>query len=130
MNTEQRTMKALVVDDSRAARSILRNALKERGFSVTEAADGEEALDRMKSGELPDIALVDWNMPVMNGLEFIKALRAEDAWSDVTVLMVTSEVETRQLVRALNAGANEYLMKPFTKDLLFQKLDLLGFIER
>jgi two-component system chemotaxis response regulator CheY len=118
-------MRALVIDDSRTMRSILRNILKEVGMEVVEAPNGLEALEQMK--QVPDIGLilVDWNMPVMNGFDFICAVRAERAYSGVRILMVTSEAEGSQVARALNAGANEYLMKPFSREVLVAKLNLL-----
>jgi len=123
-------MRALVVDDSRAARSILRRTLVEAGFAVEEAADGHEAATRLSDGAPPDVAFVDWNMPVMSGLDLVKWVRERTELDDMVVMMVTSESEPRQLVRALNAGANEYLMKPFTRDALLGKLDLLGLKRR
>lgn len=119
-------MRAIVIDDSRVARMKLRNALLERGFEVVEAGDGREALDVLTYHEVPHLALVDWNMPEMNGLDFVKAIRANDRFHEMLVMMVTSESEPAQMVRALHAGANEYLMKPYTKGLLFEKLELLG----
>ena len=121
-------MKAMVVDDSRAMRSILTRLLRKAGAAdVDEAADGFEAIARLDGGELPDIALVDWNMPNMNGLELVGALRARPEWRGITILMVTTESEQSQIVRALAAGAHEYLIKPFDEESLFDKLAILGF---
>jgi len=122
-------MKALIVDDSRAIRSIIRRTLEGQGFEVFEAGHGQEALDRLD--EQPDIGvlLVDWNMPVMNGLDLVRRLRRDEEHPDrarLPVLMVTTETEVRQMVKALAAGANEYLMKPFSPEALVDKLDLLG----
>jgi two-component system chemotaxis response regulator CheY len=118
---------AMVVDDSRAMRLILGDLLESLGFSVTEAANGKDAFDALQaSTELPILALVDWNMPVMNGLELIKALRAERCYDVVKLLVVTSEAEMGQMMEALSAGADEYLMKPFSSDALVSKLDMLG----
>ncbi len=117
---------ALVVDDSRTARLLVSRILREVGFEVAEAAHGREALDRLR--ELPDVslALVDWNMPEMNGLEFVHAVRANSAYDDLLLMMVTTETEMEQVVVALQAGANEYVMKPFTREIIEEKLDLLG----
>lgn len=119
-------MRALVVDDSRATRTILRRILKEIGFEVSEAGHGREALERLKEIGTPDLALVDWNMPEMNGFEFVRAVRADHAYDSMRLMMVTTETEMEQVAKALEAGANEYVMKPFTKDVILEKLDLLG----
>ena len=121
-------MRAIVIDDSRAMRMILRRTLQGAGFEVVEAADGQQALDAVHAGPVPDVALIDWNMPVMNGLEFVVAVRANRAWRDMTMMMVTTESEHGQIVRALAAGAHEYLIKPFTPDALRDKLELLGLV--
>jgi two-component system chemotaxis response regulator CheY len=118
-------MRVLVIDDSRAIRAIIRNILIEMGLEVLEAANGREGLEQMQSNPDVEVVLVDWNMPVMNGLDFIISLRAQRAYDRVRILMVTTETETEQVTRALGAGANEYLMKPFTKDVLVAKLSLL-----
>ncbi|MFO0569034.1 MAG: response regulator [Polyangiaceae bacterium] len=119
-------MRALVVDDSRAMRSILKNALIKEGFDVVEAANGREALDRLRGDARPDLALVDWNMPEMNGLEFISIVRADTGFSTMRLMMVTTETEPEQVRKALAAGADEYIMKPFTRDALQMKLVALG----
>jgi len=118
---------ALVVDDSRAMRMILRRTLAPLGFSVSEAADGQQALDALAAAEqVPDVALVDWNMPVMDGLTFIKTVRRKPAYRQMTLMMVTTESEHSQIVRALAAGAHEYLLKPFGSGAVEEKLALLG----
>ena len=120
-------MHALVVDDSRAMRMILRRTLTPLGFSVSEAADGQQALDSLAAAEqVPDVALVDWNMPVMDGLTFIKTVRREPAYRQMTLMMVTTESEQSKIVRALAAGAHEYLLKPFGEGAVEEKLALLG----
>lgn len=121
-------MKALVVDDSRVMRRIVIRTLDELGYECVEAGDGQEALDRLAEGFVPDLACVDWNMPVMDGLTFVTSVRAEPRWRSVTLMMVTTESEHSQIVRALAAGAHEYLIKPFTPDALRDKLDLLGLL--
>ena len=121
------TVHAIVIDDSSAMRRILRRIVSQFGFEVCEAANGREALDVLEASDpLPDLALIDWNMPEMNGLEFIHAVRQDPRYSRLTLLMVTTESEQSQIVRALAAGAHEYLIKPFTADAVAEKLELLG----
>jgi two-component system, chemotaxis family, chemotaxis protein CheY len=123
-------MQALVIDDSRAMRSMIGKIMRQLGFDVVEAADGKEALGRLHEGVRPGIALVDWNMPEMNGLDFVKSVRLDASFADLPLMMVTTENEMSQVVVALSAGANEYLMKPFTKEMLIEKLDILGIEHR
>ncbi len=119
-------MRALVVDDSKAIRMILGRTLKEIGFQVIEAGNGQEALAQLSQDGEVDLMLVDWNMPTMNGYDLVRAVRANVLWSSVRIMMVTTEATTNQLKQALAAGVNEYLMKPFTKEQLLEKLALLG----
>ncbi len=119
-------MKALVVDDSRAMRSIIGKYLRELGFEVFEAASGMQALVDVRKIEGLSLVLLDWNMPEMDGCEFLEKLRIEPQFQDVPVMMVTTESEMEQVAVALEAGANEYLMKPFDKQGLLEKLLLLG----
>lgn len=119
-------MQALVIDDSRAMRSILARMLQNLGFTVREAGNGSEALEHLRQGLRPDVILLDWNMPVMNGYEFLKSVRSVASYRDITIMMVTTESESSQVVRALAAGANEYVMKPFTPAVIREKLELLG----
>lgn len=119
-------MRALVIDDSRAIRSILGNILKDLGFEVSDAKHGVEALEKLRELGPHDVALVDWNMPEMNGLEFVKCVRANQDLQSMVLMMVTTETETSQMMAALDAGANEYVMKPFTKEVILDKLCLLG----
>jgi two-component system chemotaxis response regulator CheY len=121
-------MLAMVIDDSRAMRSILRRIVTELGFECVEAADGQDALDKMSEGPVPDLALIDWNMPVLDGLSFVSSVRENRDWRDVTLMMVTTEGEHAQIVRALAAGAHEYVIKPFTPDAIQEKLQLLGLV--
>ena len=121
-------MQALVVDDSRAMRAILTRLLDGLGFDVAQAGDGQEALEVLARGVRPDVILVDWNMPVMDGLTFIKQCRAHDDYRDIVLMMVTTESEHAQIVRALAAGAHEYVIKPFTEDVIAEKLALLGLV--
>jgi two-component system chemotaxis response regulator CheY len=119
--------KALVVDDSRAVRMILAKTLKELGFEVREAANGREALEIIEAEKTAvTLVLADWNMPEINGLELLKQLRKDPALSSLVVIMVTTETELEQMEAALEAGANEYIMKPFTKDILIEKLQMAG----
>ncbi len=121
-------MLALVVDDSRAVRSTLRRTLNKLGFDVLEAAHGRHALEVLGASQVvPDVALVDWNMPEMDGLDLVKALRQERRYAELPVMMVTAETDATQMARALMAGADEYAMKPLDEDALVEKLALLGF---
>jgi two-component system chemotaxis response regulator CheY len=121
-------MRALIVDDSRFVRGYLRGLLEGKGIECEEAADGQAAIDRIHGGPPFDFALVDWNMPVMNGLDMLKQMRAE-GYADVKVLMVTTEAENDYILRALEAGADEYLMKPFDDEALSEKLAMIGVVE-
>jgi len=120
-------MKILIVDDSGPIRKIMRKMLQEMKHEVLEAENGQEALTQLKSH--PDIGLMltDWNMPVMTGIELLEALRKdEDAYPKPVIVMVTTENEESKIARALVTGAHEYIMKPFSKEILEEKLDLLG----
>lgn len=118
---------AMVVDDSRAVRMILQRNLVELGYQVSAAADGAEALALLR--EDMSIVLVDWNMPHMNGLQFLEKVRADPRYASLKVMMVTTETEVDQMIKALAAGADEYVMKPFTKEILADKLRILGLIQ-
>ena len=115
-------MRALIVDDSRFVRNFLRGLLEEKGIACEEAGDGQAGMAQLKSGADFDLALIDWNMPVMNGLEMLTALRAE-GFSDIKVMMVTTEGENEFIIRALDSGADEYLMKPFRRRSSQRKTD-------
>jgi two-component system chemotaxis response regulator CheY len=119
-------MKALVVDDSRSMRAILSKQLRELGFQVAEADGGAQALRTLSEGGPVDLVLLDWNMPEMDGREVLTLIRSEAAYQNIRVMMVTTESEMSQVSVALDAGANEYLMKPFDRDSLLEKLILLG----
>ncbi len=124
-------MRALVIDDSRVMRTVLGRELTKLGYEVEEAADGQQALERLEAtaeGELPDLCTVDWNMPVMDGLTFVQRVRQRPEWRAITLMMVTTEGEHGQLVRALAAGAHEYLIKPFPPEAFVDKLALLGLL--
>jgi two-component system chemotaxis response regulator CheY len=121
-------MRALIVDDSRFVRQVIRGLLEAKGIECFEAADGQAGLDELSKDGPFDIALVDWNMPVMDGLDMLKNLRS-GGYDGVKVMMVTTEAENDFIVRALNAGADEYLMKPFDGEALMEKLAMLGLVE-
>jgi two-component system chemotaxis response regulator CheY len=120
--------KAMVVDDSRAVRLILRRTLEKFGYQVFEARHGKEALTVLEKEPQIGLMLVDWNMPEMNGLDLVRAVRADPDRARMVLMMVTTETEIEQMVRALAAGANEYVMKPFTEEVITDKLRLLGVI--
>ena len=119
-------MRALVIDDSRAIRSIVGKTVRELGFEVLEASNGREGIAQLTQAGRVELVLVDWNMPEMDGYEFLLAARANAAWRDMPIIMVTTETEMSQMQRALDAGASEYIMKPFTRDILREKLQLVG----
>ena len=121
-------MHALIVDDSTTMRMILKAHLKKLGFEVTEAVNGRDALDRLKAMVTADLVMVDWNMPEMDGLDFVRAVRTEAAYAAVPMMMVTTNTDRSHVQQALEAGANEYIMKPFTADMIREKLDLLGLL--
>lgn len=122
--------KALVVDDSKAIRLILGRTLESLGYVVVQAANGQEALDTLaREAQGLSLVLVDWNMPVMNGLEFVRHVRANPQYSSLALMMVTTETHLDQVSTALEAGANEYVMKPFTADIIADKLRLLGCLQ-
>jgi len=124
-------MKAMVVDDSRAIRMILNRTLSDLGFEVVQAASGNEALSMLPTqGEQLSLILVDWNMPGISGLDFVRQVRCNPALASVALVMVTTETEIEQMMAALEAGANEYVMKPFTREIIADKLHLLGLVEQ
>lgn len=120
-------MKALVVDDSRAMRRILARYLQDLGFEVHEAASGVDALVAAPKIEGLKLVLLDWNMPEMDGRTLLRRMRDDPEFADIPIMMVTTESEMEQVEVALNAGASEYLMKPFDRQALLEKLLLLGF---
>ena len=115
----------LVVDDSRVIRKVARRILEDMGFEIAEAADGAEALAWCRTS-MPEAILLDWNMPGMNGIEFLKVLRAEPGGRAPVVVMCTVENERDRMVEALDAGADEYIMKPFDGDIIEGKFALAG----
>ncbi len=123
-------MRALVIDDSRTMRSLLGRQLVALGYEVLQAEHGQAALDLLDGleGELPALVTIDWNMPVMDGLTFVQRVRTRPEWRSMALMMVTTEAEYDQIVRALAAGAHEYLIKPFTPEAFLDKLSLLGVL--
>jgi len=119
----------LVVDDSSVVRKIARRILEEIGFAVIEAEDGEQALEACKKS-LPEAVLLDWNMPVMDGYDFLGNLRRLPGGEGPKVVFCTTENDIDHISRALNAGANEYIMKPFDKDIVSAKFQEVGLIDQ
>ena len=117
----------LVVDDSRVVRKVARRILEANGFAVTEAADGQQALDACHA-DLPDVVLLDWNMPVMDGLAFLQALRAEFGPDNPPVVFCTTENDMSHIEAAIANGAQEYIMKPFDEDILTGKFAQVGLL--
>ena len=117
----------LVVDDSRVVRKVARRILEAHGFSVAEANDGQQALDACHA-QMPDCVLLDWNMPVMNGLDFLKQLRAEYGPDRPPVVFCTTETEMSAIELAISSGAQEYIMKPFDEEILLGKLGQAGLL--
>jgi two-component system chemotaxis response regulator CheY len=118
----------LIVDDSRVIRKVARQIFDSLGFVCEEAEDGKQALDHCLS-KMPDFVLLDWNMPVMDGMEFLKALRQSPNGSSPIVVFCTTENDMRHIQEALMSGANEYIMKPFDADIVRSKLSQLGMID-
>ena len=119
-------MRALIIEDSRAMRSILAGILGEAGIEVDLAIDAEEALAILEKECDFDFALVDWNLPAMSGLDLVRAIREMPAIAGMRLMMVTTETQLNRVEEALEAGADEYIMKPFDKEMLLEKLALLG----
>jgi len=124
-------VRALIVDDSKTMRRIVGKVVKENGFEIiVEAENGQEAMTRLRdaTADAPlQLALVDWNMPVMDGLTFVRAVRSDPTFAGMRLIMVTTESDIGRVTQAIEAGADEYLMKPFTKESLGDKLAILGF---
>ncbi|MBF58974.1 chemotaxis response regulator CheY [Halomonas sp. FeN2] len=118
-----KNMSFLVVDDFPTMRRIVRSLLKELGFTnVDEAEDGQDALNKLRSGKF-EFVVSDWNMPNLDGLEMLKEIRQDDALKDLPVLMVTAEAKKENIIAAAQAGANGYVVKPFTAATLEEKLN-------
>jgi two-component system, chemotaxis family, chemotaxis protein CheY len=122
-------VRALVVDDSRVSRRILSRILGKLGFEVVEANNGLEGLARLKEmNQTAHVVMVDWNMPVMNGIDLVRAVRAQPIYAKLKIVVITTNSELHDVVVALEAGADEYIMKPFTQDIVHGKLALLGLL--
>lgn len=119
-------MRAVVVDDSSAMRAFLKLVLTKAGFEVSGAPNGRAGLELLHSGTPPDLVLLDWNMPEMDGFQMLCTMRADAQFRATRVMMVTTETELGEMSRALEAGADEYVMKPFTPEMIFDKLQILG----
>lgn len=121
---------AMVIDDSKAIRMILTRSLNKLGYEVCTAGNGKEALSILDK-DAPELAffLVDWNMPEMTGIEFIQRVRTLPSYTHVPLMMVTTETEASQMLKAFEAGANEYVMKPFTEEIIEAKLRLMGVLD-
>lgn len=122
-------MKAIIVDDSRTIRTLLGRIMTELGYASSQAEDGADALRVLRELEgRVDLALVDWNMPVMNGLELVRAMKGDPSLAHIPIVMVTTETDMERVAEALEAGAVEYIMKPFTKEVLEEKLALVSSV--
>ncbi|MEX2455227.1 MAG: response regulator [Rhodospirillaceae bacterium] len=119
--------KCLVVDDSKVVRMVARKILEELKFKIAEAADGREALGKCDE-RMPDAVLLDWNMPVMNGIEFLREMRSRPGGERPVVVFCTTENDMSHIREALLAGANEYIMKPFDSDIIESKFLQTGLI--
>ena len=119
--------KVLIIDDLKSARSVLKKIITSLGeWHVVEAENGEEGLEQMKRHHPIQLVFVDWNMPVINGLEFIKKVKVNQEWSSCKIIMVTTETELTQVSDAIKYGADEYIMKPVMREIVSSKLEILG----
>lgn len=121
-------MRALAIDDDQAILRMISSILKGLGYEVSQACNGLEGLEQLTKLGAPDVVLVDWNMPEMNGLEFVKAVRSNSAYADLPLIMVTTEIEMTQLALTFDAGVNEYIMKPFNPVMIQEKLQMVGVV--
>lgn len=119
--------RCLIVDDSRVVRKVARRIIEDLDFSAEEAADGAEALDACRN-KMPDAVLLDWNMPVMNGLDFLRALRREPGGDAPIVVFCTTENDMNHIAEAISSGANEYIMKPFDSEIIESKFAEVGLV--
>ncbi|MEP7209196.1 MAG: response regulator [Alphaproteobacteria bacterium] len=119
--------RCLIVDDSRVVRKVARRIVEDLRFEADEAADGQQALDACRKG-MPDAVLLDWNMPVMNGLDFLRALRREPGGDRPIVVFCTTENDMNHIAEAIRSGANEYIMKPFDSEIVESKFAEVGLV--
>ena len=119
-------MKFLVVDDSPTMRRIVINTLKRIGYrDIVDAEHGQEGLDILKTDDSISFIITDWNMPVMDGLHFVQAIRGDSNFKDMPILMVTTRSVKEDIIEAMKAGVNNYVVKPFTPDILKSKIDAI-----
>ena len=119
--------KCLIVDDSRVVRTVAGRIVRDLSFEVSEAGDGSEALQKCRE-DMPDAILLDWNMPVMNGIDFLRALRREENGKTPVVVFCTNENDAEHIGEAIRSGADEYIMKPFDSDIVESKFSEVGLI--
>ena len=119
-------MQALVIDDDPAILLMMTSILHGLGYQVTTAVDGQQGLQHLSESSPPDVVLVDWNMPVMNGLEFVKSVRSQTQFNQLPIIMVTTELEMSQVALSADAGISEYIMKPFSPIMIIEKLQMVG----
>jgi two-component system chemotaxis response regulator CheY len=119
-------MRALIIDDSKAMRKVLGRTMSNMGFEVDEVGNGEEAIVLLEQSSNTGIVLVDWNLPEMSGLDFVKAIRSTEQYDSVRLMMVTSDTDEDQMATAFQAGVDEYVTKPFTADIIRDKVRILG----
>lgn len=119
--------RCLIVDDSRVVRKVARRIIEDLDFTTEEAADGAQALEACRS-EMPDAVLLDWNMPVMNGIDFLRALRREPNGQSPVVVFCTTENDMDHIAEAIKSGANEYIMKPFDSEIIESKFAEVGLV--
>jgi two-component system, chemotaxis family, chemotaxis protein CheY len=125
--TPERPLRVLIIDDSRATRMVIRNFMREFGFTTEEAVDGNDALNFLSRDSNFDLFVVDWEMPGISGVEFVRQFRARPVTGNpIPILMATTVNAFERIAEALEAGASDYIMKPFTKEIFAAKLDLLG----
>jgi two-component system chemotaxis response regulator CheY len=122
-------MKALIIDDSRTMRRLLSSYVSVFSIETVEAGDGREALDVLGKEGPVDLALVDWDMPVMSGIDFVKGVRADRRYDGMKLMMVTAHTSMDDIGQALERGANDFLMKPFTEAMVADKLRVLGLVD-
>lgn len=122
-------MRALIVDDSKTMRAIIARTIKELGFEILEAANGKEALDTLREYGAIELSLVDWHMPIMTGIEFVREVRSDPEYDSMKLMMVTTAADSEHVSEALCAGVDEYLMKPFNKELILSKLQMMGVVQ-
>jgi len=119
--------RCLIVDDSKVIRMVARKILQELGFETEEAADGQQAVDACKN-QMPEAVLLDWNMPVMDGIQFLKTLRGMPGGTKPIVVFCTTENDIKHIQEAIEAGANEYIMKPFDNEIIQSKFSQVGLL--